>query len=242
MVGYNLNEAQKVIDKVLENYKALDKTIVSNWENLKSLLRREWIGYDEEDFEKKFAKRLIDLSTATSAVANSSMETILNLAKAWHEFQSRNTLDGSKISVEPFKLEYQPTTPRASDSISAGGVQINASTTRGLKSGVQSARILHDAVENFINNIRQKSDNLSNSISTERAFTGEQSSAIKNYLKKCGEATAAMATSVKDLEEALATLLGSNYAKSIENVNSEFQSATSNLNGTLSDINSNRWQ
>ena len=242
MVGYNLAEAQKVINKVLENYNNLDKTIVSNWENLKSLLRREWIGYDEEDFEKKFAKRLIDLSTATSAVANSSMETIFQLAKAWHEFQSRNTLDGSKITTDAFKLDVSKTSPRASDSISAGGLQIDASTTRGLKNGIQSARIIHDAVENFINNIKQKADSLANGISTERAFTGEQSSAVKNYLKKCTEATAAVATSVKDLEEALTTLLGSNYAKSIENVSNEFQSATSSLNSTISDVNSGRWE
>ena len=241
MIGYNLREAQKVLDKIYQDYNSLDKTIVSSWEQLKRLLRREWIGYDEEDYEKKFAKRLIDLSSTTSEMANSSMETIYNLAKAWHDFQSHNTLDGSEINVEPFKLEYTKTSPREEGSISSGGLQIDESTTKGLKNGQGSASVVHDAVNTFIKTIVQKANALSSSIKTERAFSGEQASAINAYLKKCSETTAALATSVDDLDQALDNLLSGNYGASVESVNQEFTSATSSLNDTLNNTDGSRW-
>lgn len=242
MVGYNLQEAKNVISKVRDNYIQLDKSIVSGWEALKRKLRSEWIGYDEEDFEKKFAQRLIELSVAASEMTNNSMQTIYNLAKAWHDFQAQNTLDGGKLEIESFNLEFEPTSPRNSESIPAGGLTLSDGTTRGLKNGTASAGTLQEAVSSFVNNIRQKAENLANSISTERAFSGEQSTAIKNYLKKCGEVSAAIATSVDDLNTAIDTLLRGNYAASMEKVSEEFESATSSLNSTLNDISSGRWE
>ena len=82
-IGYNVKNAREVANNIKRAYNDLGRYTESEWNNIVRTLQREWIGVDEQDFEKKLAERICTLYVDAHNVANGAINTISNLANAW---------------------------------------------------------------------------------------------------------------------------------------------------------------
>ena len=110
--GYNVNQIKTLMDNIEECYNKLGTTVQSGWETVSSTLKQNWVGEDEQDFEGKLAERISNMYVNTYNLANNSLITIYDLAKAWYDFQKKNKLEGgTSIAVDSsFGLEQKALT------------------------------------------------------------------------------------------------------------------------------------
>ena len=55
-VGYNATRINLLMHEIASSYEMLGQSVIKNYEALKPVLRREWVGEDELDFEKKLVE------------------------------------------------------------------------------------------------------------------------------------------------------------------------------------------
>ena len=244
MKGYNLGEAQKLIDSIHENYVNLNKTIKNGWGALRNVMKTEWPNsIDENQYEIDFATRLIELSEVSSGITNMAMDTICELAKAWYEFQRKNTLNGETIAMNmPFNLVVDKVSPVNDVDIESGGLDYDPKSFSGLLNKESSKTQIETQIDTFVNDVTTAAEQLANDISTERAFAGDQSRSIKDYLDRCTVATASIATSVKDIKTALDILAGKNYNESDEKVVSNLTEGKVKVDDFVESAQLGRWQ
>ena len=92
MIGYNVKRANELMESIAQAYKDLGIYTKEQWDGVLYILQGQWIGEDEQDFEKRLADRICTLYLNASELANNSIETIAGLAQAWHDFQQKNTI------------------------------------------------------------------------------------------------------------------------------------------------------
>ena len=110
-IGYNVKQANELMDNIAEAYKNLGIYTNEQWKGVVDALQANWVGEDEQDFEQKLAQRICNLYINASKLAEGCVNTIAGLSQAWYDFQSRNILDGesaigkSKININIPKLK-----------------------------------------------------------------------------------------------------------------------------------------
>ena len=61
MIGYNVAEAQKLIDSIVATYNQMSTKIGEEWPSFTQTMQTEWVGPDEVNMQNVIAKRLIEL-------------------------------------------------------------------------------------------------------------------------------------------------------------------------------------
>lgn len=248
-IGYNVKQANELMEKIAEAYKNLGIYTPTQWQNVYKTLQSNWIGEDEQDFETKLADRICNLYNNAYNLVQSSLDTIEGLVNAWNEFQQKNTLSGDissgnsgglfGIGGNKFGVD-KPSIKKNEKIVEPNLIQLTNDMNRGLQSADSKAKI-QDSINTFINEIKKQTANLFEEIQTNQAFFGDQTTTIKNYINKVGDAVGEVTVAVKDMYTALDQLAGSSYSSTVESVNQQFGQASSNIDNSLNDLGSSRW-
>lgn len=238
-IGYNVSQTKTLMQNIEACYNSLGTTIQSEWETVQATLKSNWVGEDEQDFEDKLAKRISEMYTNTYNLCNNSLSTIFNLAKAWHEFQQKNKIEGSNVGSSSFGLEELQVSPK--DSIVQAKIEtIGDDVDRGLVNP-SSASAITQSLEKFKTTLQSKITEMIDAISVNSAFFGEQAGSIKKYVEKVGDGMAEIITAIKDLYVALETLAGTSYTTASSDVAGKMDEGVSNIETSLGDLGDTRW-
>lgn len=251
-IGFNLQKADEMIEKIVEEYNNMGIYTKEQWLPLKETLRREWVGPDELNFEKKLVERINKLYVESYKLAQKCTDTLAELSKQWIQFQRKNTIDGSTAAdfdttITSLWSKFTnwlggSTTLKYNDSIIdfVNDLDLDANTNRGLQNSSSKANI-QAAVTDFVNAVKNRTKELFSAIETNQAFFGEQSSSIKQYIEATGVAIGEVTTAVKDMNDALETLASSSYTTASSDVTSAYSTAKSTMAATADELGSSRW-
>lgn len=239
-IGYNVSQAETLMDEIKTAYENMKIYTEEQWGTLVTTLQAEWVGEDEQDYEKEFADRICKLYDNAYNVAQGAITTIEGLVNAWYEFQAKNTLSGENASMRGFHSVSAPKIKRESKIVSAKLKTFTKETNRGLASETSKTTI-ENAVSKFVSEIKAQTANLFNKIEVNSAFFGNQTTNIKLYIEEAGKAVGEVTVAVKDLNDALAKLVGTNYTTAIEDISTQFDTAKTSVEQSLSELGSSRW-
>ncbi len=239
-IGYNVSKANELMNEIAKAYENLGIYTEKEWDNVIRVLQANWVGEDEQDFEKKLADRICNLYENASNLARGCVDTIGRLAGAWYDFQSKNTLDGGTVGSARLNIEV-PQIIEKKDIVSVDANRtIDDNADRGLRDK-SSKTAIQEAVNTFVSQIKERTARLFEEIDTNKAFLGEQSSNIKSYVEKVGSSIAEVTIAVRDMYQALETLADSSYTNSLSSLKDEFTKASTDVESQLDDLGSSRW-
>lgn len=248
-IGYNVKQANELMEKIAEAYKNLGIYTPQQWQGVSRTLQDNWVGEDEQDFEAKLADRICNLYNNAYNLVQSSLDTIEGLVNAWFEFQQKNTLSGDSSTGNPggwlgwggnkFGVD-KPTIKKNEKIIEPKLIQLTNETDRGLQAADSKAKI-QDSINTFVNDIKKQTATLFEEIQTNQAFFGDQTTTIKSYIDKVGDAVGEVTVAVKDMYTALDQLAGSSYSSTVESISEQFNQASGNVDTSLNDLGNSRW-
>lgn len=239
-IGYNVKQANELMENIADAYKNLGIYTKDQWEGVTDTLQNNWVGEDQQDYEKRLAERICQLYINSYELVNGCVNTIAGLAQAWYDFQQKNTLSGEqaegkgKINIDIPKIK------KDEEIVKSKPKSISNNDDRGLKDA-SSKTTIQGAVDNFVNQVKQKTQGLFGEIEANNAFFGDQTSIIKTYIEKVGAAVGEVTVAVKDMYEALDKLASTSYTSAVESISNEFTTASSNVETSLNDLGSSRW-
>ena len=117
---------------------------------------------------------------------------------------------------------------------------IAADADRGLQSATSGSTIQF-SMSQFIGDIRTKTNGLFEEIQTNNAFFGEQTQTIKAYVEKVGYAIGEVTVAVKDMYDELSRLAFSSYTSATENVSTQFNEISGQVESSLDELGQSRW-
>lgn len=246
-IGYNVNKAKELMENIAIAYKDMGIYTKEQWEGVYRTLQENWVGEDEQDFETRLAERICNLYINAYNLAQSSVDTIEGLVRAWYEFQSKNTLSGDasagfvgpKGMSNAFSID-KPSIKKEDKIVEAHLKMIGNNTDRGLRDASSKTKI-QTAIDTFIGQIKSQTATLFDEIQTNQAFFGEQTNTIKAYITKVGDAIAEVTIAIKDMYNALDQLVGTSYGSAQTDIESQFNQAGSTVEQSLTDLSSSRW-
>lgn len=239
-IGYNVSKANELMNKIADTYNRLGIYTEEQWSDLINKLRTNWVGEDEQDFEKKLADRICNLYVDASNLAEYCVDTIGGLAKIWHEFQIKNTLNG-KSDVSKSRIDIDiPKIKKNTKIVKFVAKPINNNEDRGLRDASSKANI-QEAVNTFVGQIKNKTDELFQEVDVNTAFYGDQSANIKSYVEKVGSGIYEVTIAIKDMYEGLERLANSNYTASMTNVGEQMSKVSSDVDSELGSLGNSRW-
>ena len=241
-IGYNVNKINAVMDDVSSACVSFSSKVGSSFEAVKSVMRREWVGPDQQDFEEELIKRLNKLLENTKALANNTSDNLYNLGVAWADFQDKNTLDGKSTGMgkqlknalkKPGKFNLEP--------IMFAKIGFTAGQSMGL-ANASSIATVQSTLETFVSDIKRESKMLFDQIDVQNAFYGEaQKNAIKGYLEKVGEAIGVIESSISDFNQAMVKLTSGAYGTADTDVSGELSKLNSSIEESLDSYKDTRW-
>lgn len=238
-LGYNVKKADSITTEIARCYKDFGARIKDEWEAVQSKMQLEWIGPDQQDFEKHFVKRVNDMYLTTYDLAKNAITNVETLTNDWIGFQNKNTITGEALgTAKVYKSEASVT--QDASIISQKERTFSDSDDMGL-ANEESAANISSSVSTFVKNLKNNAQTLFGAIDTTNAFFGSQDKALKKYIEKIGEAMAEITSAVKDLDEALATLAKTNYATSDTNIESSLKTAAKDTEASLNELGGTRW-
>ena len=243
-IGYNVKKAEEVMASISSAFTNLGIYTAEQWESVVKSLQDNWIGEDEQDFEKKLADRICKLYDNAYQLANGSIDTIANLVDAWYQFQKNNTIDGTAYEAKRSggtNTAQKPKIKANSQIVKAKSRNFAKDQDRGLRDASSKASI-QGSVETFVNEVKNKTKGLFEEIQTNNAFFGDQTTAIKGYVDKCGDAIGQVTVAVKDMYDALEVLANQSYVNASSDISQEFSTASTNVEQSLNELGSSRWQ
>jgi hypothetical protein len=236
-IGFNIDRANEAMEGVNGAYSEVTNEISARWDEFVNALRNEWVGPDEQDFEKKLKARLESLERAMKSLASDTVNIFDELAQSWAKFQDSNTISGDSTGAAAELIRHlrKPTITNPAV-LNFAARMFDSSTNFGL-TNANAADSLRGSLESFVASVRSRTESLFSQIDTNAAFYGENQAAKLQMLKdKVGAAVATVATSIKDLDDAMAVLVGgyntadSTIAEAVEtasgNVESSVETAT----------------
>ena len=239
-IGYNVKQANELMDKVAEAYKNLGIYTKEQWNAVTDVLQREWVGEDEQDFEKRLAERICALYVNASELAKNCVNTIGGLAQAWYDFQQKNTLSGEMAEGKGSIRIDIPTIKTDDQIVKSKPKSIGNNDDRGLRDG-SSKTTIQTAVSEFVAAVKDQTQGLFEEIEANTAFFGDQTTNIKTYIDKVGVAIGEVTAAVKDMYTALDTLAASSYTTATSDISQQFTTAGTNVDNSLNDLGTSRW-
>lgn len=241
--GYNVKGARDLAAAVETSYTRYGQKISTEYQSLVSVLRSEWIGYDEQDFEAKLAQRICELYGKAYDLTKGTISDIETLINNWIRFQNKNRLtsqSGASVSVDTMQeITIDVNISRNDSIVQFSAITFSENDDLGLTSDNSYSNI-KDAAETFKNNLKAQSKELFDAINPANAFFGDQTSKIKNYIEKVGESLEDITLAIKDLYDALDDLTKKSY-KTQDNSQEDIAKDGAKALKDSSESVSNRW-
>ena len=169
-IGFNISEAKSLQAKIEEQFEAVKSTIQGKWTDVQTTLHTEWIGEDEEDFEKKFVARVNELYGQSKSLADGAVSMIKAISDSWKKFQESNVLTASEGNTTVTASDNSTTADVSNDEssgtkyesinvIDAQSENLDESTNRGLASAGSGGKIM-DSVSKYVENIKSEIEGL----------------------------------------------------------------------------------
>lgn len=241
-IGYNVKHAQDLVDDIAESYNKIKTYTKEGWHDLSETMRKEWVGEDEQDFEQEFINKICTIYEETAELVKSAVGTIGNLANNWINFQKTNTIfkgKGNGVSSSSGTVEI-PTIAVDNPIVSYKSFTIGESEDRGLKTAGSAAEI-QAKVSEYVGTIKSKVNGLFDQLNVDSAFFGSQVSSIKAYITQTNTSIQELSTAVKDMYNHVNTLANTSYSSSLEEVNEEFNTATSEMAAATESLGESKW-
>ena len=239
--GYNVSQIKTLMENIEECYNNLGTTVQNGWEPVKTALKANWVGEDEQDYESGLADRISSMYVSTYNLAQNALGIIYNLADSWYKFQQGNKIFGTAATDSTFGLE-QITLTQNDKVVEATIESIGDDVDRGLVSE-SSAGTIKEALSTYKTSVQSKIAEMIDSITVDTAFYGEQSTSIKSFVDKVGTAMGEVVTAIKDLNDAVDQLADSQYSTASTTFTGDIDTAKSNVESELeSGLGDTRWQ
>lgn len=287
-IGFDLAKADKLVETIGKTWKKLILYQKDEWKDLRKILRNEWIGPDEQQFEQTFVTRIKELyELSGKTVANTAAAVLLHATTwaNWQLQQNKLEINGAEANSEDIKAQFLTYVAQSTPTLSElSNVQNNVTSSsvptiiecekeatdwldkytqtekmealveysfkpvnyesgfRGLKNGLQSAQTCRNAVKDFVDKVKQKTNDLFEDINTNKAFFGNQAEVVKKYITSAGDCVYLISSAVKDLDVALDKLAGTNYTAHEETAIADIQTAGTDMETTTtSAIANSKW-
>lgn len=239
-IGFNVKKTNDLMANVAKAYNDLGIYTQEQWQPLITVLQNNWIGEDEQDFEKELAKRICTLYTNAYDLVNSCVNTLAGLAQAWYDFQQKNTLSGAAAESRGAIDIDIPSITKVDPIVEPKTKEFSNDTDRGLSSS-SSKTSIQQAVETFVNDIKKETSGLFEAIQVNNAFFGGQTSTIKTYVEKVGVAVGEVTVAVRDMYEKLDQLASTNYNTATTDINTQMGTSTTEVETRVNDLGNSKW-
>ena len=247
-IGYNAKNANDLLETICNGYDGLGSKIQNSWPSVKQILTTEWVGPDEQDFEKKFVEKINNLYLASYELASNCTKTIAGAVDSWVEYQKKNTMDGSVVEDSALAgliagiKEFLFGSPRMTKRET---VILFTPTALGEDRGLRnadSANKIKEAVNDYVISIKYACKSLFDSANVGSAFYGEeQTKSISTYIDSVETAIGEVLIAVKDFNDALDSLAGSNYIEAQSATKSSFDQSKTSVDTSVENLGSSRW-
>ena len=242
-IGYNIQKANEAMTNINDAYVSVCKKVVSQWEELKAILRKEWVGADEQDFEKQLLERIKNMLSSSRTLTSNTVDVLYELAVAWANFQDKNTISGNSVGVAQSLISgLDKPAVSSPPEITFTALTFNATTNMGL-SNKNSDNTISSALSSFVKSVKSESSNLFESIDMSAAFYGSDQIKKLNKLRDTvGESVGVIATSLNDFEKAMKQLTEKSYKSSDDAVGDTLNEARDTVKKSLNDLGETRWK
>lgn len=233
-LGYNVSRINTLLKDIGENCKEIKNLMQSGWGDVQNTLQTEWVGADEQAYEKKLAERIIELWQSIQQNCNIFMTNLQDAGDSWLQFQAKNVIEGDSAVAVEGKVEFEPVEAGDPD-VAVKPADLGDDRDKGLQNGKESAGKITEGIGKYVTDVYNKTKDLFDNMDASTAFIGEEQSAqVKKYISEMGEAFAKVTTCYTDLNTSMETLVA-NYELQSKNV----VDATSQ--GPTIDTNGNEW-
>lgn len=242
-IGYNIQKANEAMASVNDAYVSVSKKVVNEWNEVKGVLRKEWVGADEQDFEKLVQERVQTMLESSRTLTSNTVDSLYELAVAWAKFQDTNTINGNNVGIAQTLIAglNKPQITIAPQLVFVP-IQFDSSTNLGLANS-GSDDIISNSLSNFVKNVKTEATNLYESVDTNSAFYGnDQQNKLKKLMDTVGEAVGVISTSLKDFEKAMKELTNKAYKSSDDAVGASLDEARTTVDNSLNDLGETRWK
>lgn len=234
-IGYNVKKAEELMKSLEKSYKEIKVYTQDEWETLYKVMRDNWVGEDEQDFEQQFVRRICKLYVDAANLVKSAVETVGGLANVWIEFQNKNTITGEAAEGKVKGKVDIPTIKPEDNIIKYKSFSISENTDRGLKTATSGAAI-QKAMSTYVDTIKNKIANLFAEINASTAFFGNQTSSLDKYVEQTRASVTDVILAVKDMYENINVLANTSYSSAMESVTSQIDSASSSMSEATGNI------
>lgn len=241
-IGYNAVKINTLMSNFGTAYTRLGQELTKNYETLKPILRKEWVGEDELDFEKKLVERLNNLYYNAGLLTQAGINLVRNVAESWKSFQSKNVFGGEGTQVE-INVTFNDVTVTPKETLISFITQTyGANVNRGLTNGTGSYTAIIEALESFKTQSQTCARNFTTEFDVNSAFFGGTEQGIKNFFDHLEECLASVITAIKDFVDGLNNLANTNYASATSAVSEYATTSKSEIDQLTSDsVGSSRW-
>lgn len=217
-LGYNVSKINQLMKDITNNCKQVRSSMASGWPDVQTTLQTEWIGADEQAYEKQLSARVIELWQCIQKNCNTFLSNIQQAGNSWVQFQASNTLEGSGIAGGSEGRVYYEPLDAADPEVAYKKVSITEDMNRGLQNGMKSAENITNAIKKYIKDVYNNTKDIFDKLDASTSFIGEEQSAqVKHYIEEMGLAFARVTTCYNDLNTAMVTLI-QNYKKQSQSV------------------------
>lgn len=89
-IGYNPSEVKKLLNQIGTFMDNIKSSIVTNFVDLRTVLHEQWVGEDEQDYEKALINRINYLYVLACSRSQETANNVFLLRNSWHRFQKNN--------------------------------------------------------------------------------------------------------------------------------------------------------
>lgn len=227
-LGYNVAKINQLMKDVTDSCIKVRTYMSDGWPSVQTTLQKEWVGGDEQSYEKQFVARIIELWQTIQQNCNKFLGNIQQAGQSWTQFQASNTIEGAgPANAGAGRVNFEPL-DAADPDVAFKKVDITEDMDRGLQNGVKSAGSITTAIKEYIKGVYNNTKGIFEQLDASTSFIGEEQSAqVKSYIEEMGLAFARVTTSYNDLNVAMETLIR-NYTQQSRDV-VEATSGTPNI-------------
>lgn len=242
-IGIQMNRDKGValIEQLEGVYTIIGKTITSNWPSVKKVLRTQWIGPAEQDYEEKFVSRINLLYVDAYTMISTTSRVIKEVVNAKVDSENSNTATGTVVESTLTKITREIEITKNESIIDFDKLEINWNEVNtGLVNSTGSASAIHTSVSDFVSKLTTSVYESFEGLDLS-AFNGSRvGTAIQSLISKVKTATGEIVTAINDLDKILDSLAGTNYSQTEETVDSILGEISSSAESSTSEI-STKW-
>ncbi len=248
-IGFNVDKANAAMQGVSDAYNSVTNTIKQGWEDVVAVLRAEWVGKDEQEFELKLRDRLFSLGRSLQSLSYDTVEVFDMLVQAWIKFQDGNNITsaanaGTEVSngfASEMLPKIQKPSIRSMPTLSFSARTFDSATNFGLTNTYSASNIM-EAMRSYVTTVQSNVESVYDQIDTNAAFFGtNQAQQLKLLKDKVGESMGIVATSIKDLGTAMEELTR-RYREADETAGQSLADSAANIKSAVDDATAGtRW-